>query len=374
MNKELIYGDIDNTHIFDLENPNQRLDKKNKIFCNESYKDELLAEYNLYEEENVSIENFNIQIGQSVQGDIVSITQNDIVLHIGGKSQVYISLEKEKLNIEDFRIGQELEVLIISTKNNLLKGSLLEYTKNKLYQEMRSTDEKNIYDAKVLELSDNGYILDIQGVTVFMPGSLGGINKLIDFQELVGQTIKVVPVKNDNKYSKFKDQLIVSHRDYLKTLIPEEVEKLEIGSVYTGVVTDTTKFGVFLQFNNVLTGLIHRDDFDDKLLELFETNQIKPGTEIDFYLKEVVSNSRIILSRLVQQEQDTNTNQIKKGDIIQGKVTRIVKYGAFVSLANKKSGLIHSNKLKNVTDLEKGDSINVKVLDIQGNKYDLDLA
>lgn len=374
MNKELIYGDIDNIHIFDLENPNQRLNKKNKIFCNESYKHELLAEYNLYEEENVSIENFNIQIGQSVQGDIVSITQNDIVLHIGGKSQVYISLEKEKLNIEDFRIGQELEVLIISTKNNLLKGSLLEYTKNKLYQEMRSTDEKNIYDAKVLELSDNGYILDIQGVTVFMPGSLGGINKLIDFQELVGQTIKVVPVKNDNKYSKFKDQLIVSHRDYLKTLIPEEVEKLEIGSVYTGVVTDTTKFGVFLQFNNVLTGLIHRDDFDDKLLELFETNQIKPGTEIDFYLKEVVSNSRIILSRLVQQEQDTNTNQIKKGDIIQGKVTRIVKYGAFVSLANKKSGLIHSNKLKNVTELEKGDSINVKVLDIQGNKYDLDLA
>lgn len=380
MNKQSIYGDPNNIAVFDLENPNEKKHKKQKILCNESYRDELLSAYENFEEGNINSDNFDLSTGSNINGTIVSINQNDIVLDIGAKYNVYISVEKEKVNLEDFSIGDELNVSVISTKGNFIKGSMVEYTRAKIYEEMRSTGEKSIYAAKVLELSENGYILDIQGVKVFMPGSLGGINKLLDFSSLVGKTINVMTVNNNNKYSKFKDQLIVSHRDYLKTLIPEEIEKLEIGSVYTGAVTDTTKFGVFIEFAvdanspTVLTGLIHKDDFDELLLELFDTKQVQPGTKIDFYLKEVVSNSRIILSRNVLDTEKEEKNAIKKGDIIKGRITHIVKYGAFVSLGNKKSGLIHINKIEDISKLNQGDSVDVKILDIQGNKYDLDIV
>jgi ribosomal protein S1 len=82
------------------------------------------------------------------------------------------------------------------------------------------------------------------------------MNKLVNFESLIGKTIYVVPIN----YSKEKDYIVVSHREYLKALVPQEMEKLIIAQKYNGFVTGTSRHGVFVEFNGCLTGLIAKSD------------------------------------------------------------------------------------------------------------------
>lgn len=257
---KVTYGDPSNISMFE-ENGNSDIVLENgKLLSKEPYAEELLK---LYNESFTKIPtNLDINIGDSVTGKIARISQSDILLDFGGKEFAYISIEKDKLNPASYKIGEEISALIVDTQG-YLKASVVEQVKASLYSEMKGEGNKTVYDAEVIDLTQNGFILNIEGVKVFMPGSLGGINMLTDFKSLVGKTIKVMPIKNENRYSKHKDQLIVSHREYLQTLIPAELEKLEIGAVYTGSVTGTKDYGIFVEFNNVLTGMIYKDSFDD---------------------------------------------------------------------------------------------------------------
>ncbi len=369
--KAVIYGDPTNISMFEECNDDTIILENGKLLSKEPYAEELLKIYN--ESFSKLPKTLTYEIGQEIEGTIARISTEDILLDIGAKEFAYISLSKDKLNPESYKIGESVQALVTDT-NGYLKASIVELVKNTLYSEMKDTGNKSVYEAKVLSLTENGYVLDIDGVQVFMPGSLGGINKLLDFQSLIGETIKVMPIRNENKYSKFKDQLIVSHRAYLETLIPGELDKLEIGSVCTGVVTGTKPFGVFIEFNNVLTGMIHKDDFDEMLTDLFNKGEVVPGKEIDFYLKEVVNPRKIILSRLPVDPDEVAKPKFEKGDEVLGRVVKTVKYGSFISLGRNATGLIHISNLNEGQELKKGDRLKVKIVDNNDNKYELELA
>lgn len=366
-----VYGDINNIEVFN-QSKGFKIQKNTNTEL--SYSKQYLQDLDEYEKGNFNPSNLNLSVGDIVTGYIYNFVNNEMIVDINAKDFVYISLDKDKLDKEDFSIGQEVEFLITQTKGSV-KGSIADNFKAKIYRELKDDNCDTIYTAKVLELSENGYILDIKGLKVFMPGSLGGINKLLDFNSLIGKEINVIPVANQNKYSNYSEHVIVSHREYLKTLIPEELDKLTIGSVYTGKVTDTAKFGIFVEFNNVLTGLIHKDEFDTMLKELFEQEQVKPGVEIDFYLKSVDDKGRIVLTRNVESlNQKQEKPKFKKGEIVEGIVSKEVTYGLFVKLNDTNSGLVHISKIKNVNQYTKGDKIKVKILSVEDNKINLDLV
>lgn len=366
-----IYGDPLNTSIFEESIEKTIILENGKLLSSEPYAEELLK---IYDESFSRLpKKLTYEIGDKLSGKITKISTDDILLDLGAKEFAYISITKDKLNPESYNIGQEIDALVIDT-NGYIKASIVEYTRTNLYNEMKDPSNSIVYDAKVVSLTDNGYILDIDNVQVFMPGSLGGINKLTDFQSLIGETIKVMPIKNENRYSKFKDRLIVSHRAYLETLIPSEIDKLEIGAVYTGTVTGTKPFGIFIEFNDVLTGMIHKDDFDDMLTDFFEKGQVVPGKEIDFYLKEVVTNRKIILSRFPVDPEEEAKPKFNKGDITEGKVIKTVKYGSFISLGRNITGLLHISKIPEKVEFVKGDKLKVKITDNSDNRYVLEIA
>jgi small subunit ribosomal protein S1 len=369
MSTKVTYGNESDISIFQT-NTSKYVIQNGKLLSNESYIDELLPIYNT---SFTKLTNTSLQIGDVVTGFIEQISKKDLILDVGGKEMVYVSIKADKLNPTDYKIGQELSVVITDNKD-FIRASSTEYTKQSLYSEMKDSDNKKVYDAYVVCLTDNGYTLNIDGVNVFMPGSLGGINKLLDFNSLVGQTIKVIPIKNENKYSKYKDQLIVSHREYLNSLIPNEIEKLEIGKVYTGKVTDTCNFGVFVEFQQVLTGLIHQMSFDEQLQEMFNQGKITPGTEISFYLKEIVTNKKIILTRLASDFEELSKPKYEINQIVPGTVVKTVKYGSFISLGNNITGMIHISNMKKEIELKPKDVVQVKILSNKNGKYDLELV
>ena len=190
----------------------------------------------------------------------------------------------------------------------------------------------------------------------FMPNTLAGVNKLHNPEEIVGQTFNV----SIESYSSDKGTYIVSRRRYLKTLIPKAIKALQMEQVYTGHVTGTTPFGIFIEFNECLTGMIHKSNinpsFQDKISE------IQPGTQIDFYIKEIIKGNKIILTQILRE---SLWDTIKPGQTIKGSVKSVKPFGVLVALDEETNGLIHQSEVDKIKkSFTEKDEVEVKVLSV----------
>ena len=155
-----------------------------------------------------------------------------------------------------------------------------------------------------------------------MPNTLAGINKLYDPNSIVGQTFEVMI----ESYAEQEGTYIVSRRKYLQSLIPTAIKQLKYGEVYSGHVTGTTPFGVFVEFNECLTGMIHKANVNPEWQE--KLTSIKPGFNIEFYIKEVIKD-KIILTQILRE---TLWDNIKNGQTLSGVVRETKQFGTLVSL------------------------------------------
>jgi ribosomal protein S1 len=316
-------------------------------------------------------------------GDVVLATvltvneeKHNAILYVGWREDAILDLKKESPEyIPNIKVGNQIEVIIETKGPNA--PIVASYSKNVQASKRNEVFEsigKNIaYSGKVEELIHGGYFINIDGVRCFMPGSLGGMNKLVNFESLLGQVIYVVPIN----YSREKDYIVVSHREYLKALVPQEVEKLIIGQKYSGFVTGTSRHGVFVEFNGCLTGLIAKSDLAENNLEEYNSGRIKPGDAIDFFLKDVIDDTKIILSckpETIVNEWEGIEDKYKVPSVVTGKVKRIVKYGIFVELEPKIVGLLHKSHLNEDMQFEVGQEIDVKIVKIDRESKKVDFT
>jgi len=204
----------------------------------------------------------------------------------------------------------------------------------------------------------------IQGIECFMPGSLAGINKLHDFSSIIGKEIYVVPVS----FSPERGTLVVSHRKYLQALIPNEISSLKEtqGETLTGNVTGTAKYGVFVEFNKCLTGMIHNNDLDEETLVKFKAREIKPGDQISFMVKDIISNTKITLTQkanIVVNPWSDITSRYTIPSVIEATVKTKKDYGLFITIEEGVTGLLHVSELGEevMSVFKAGDKITVQI-------------
>lgn len=361
---------------FDERTVKVMVPKGTKLMCTEPYAEEVMAMYDLADEEVKRLTMSEEDNNYITQGQIISIkTQKEIIdgeevevkvealVDVSKKSTAVCILNKESKDIVDqLAVDMIVDIKVKSSKQGILYASISdamdEVKRNEIYN---AIGNKSVgFTGRVKELIHGGYWVEVGGVQCFMPGSLGGLNKIQNFEKLVGKELIVMPIT----YSNEKQTIVVSHREYLRTMIPSAVEDLRenIKEHITGIVTGATKFGVFAEFNESLTGLIPKNELDESTLQLFDKRSIKPGDEISFWTKEVISDRKIILSQVGPKIDlwDGADEKYKPMMIADGKVTKVTKYGAFVELEKGISGLVHKTKLKNI-ELTKGDTIKVKI-------------
>ena len=239
---------------------------------------------------------------------------------------------------------------------------------------MESIEEGNTgYVGTVSQMiPGGGYIVSVQGIDCFMPGSLAGINKLVDFESIIGTDMYVVPVS----FSESRGTIVVSHRAYLKAMIPSKIDALKenLSQELSGKVTGSAKYGVFVEFNECLTGMIHVNDLTPELLKLHKAREIKPGDDINFKIKEIVSESKIILTQLdaapVVDLWEGISERIKTPSEIVGTVRAVKDYGVFVDVEKGVAGLLHISEIEDVVDLttiKPGDKMTVQVTRIDAD-------
>ena len=304
-----------------------------------------------------------INPNEVITGVIVSITEKDILVDFGYKDYIYVDKPK-KINVSaDFKIGETIDVLITEIVDNpfLIKGSITELIRQNVHNKMKNYYEHNLpLTSSVKSMIPAGYMMDIHmdNITVeaFMPNTLADVNKLSNYQSIMGQTFQVMLETLQQE----KGVYVVSRRKYLQSLIPEEIKKLKYGQLYNGKVTGTTPFGVFVQFNGCLTGMIHKANIDEYWHDKW--SQIVPDMSVEFYVKEVIKNNKIILTQILKE---SLWDTIKVGKVLNGKIRDIKNFGALIELDGETTGLIQTTYINKYNKkLNIGDEIKVLVISL----------
>src|SRR4028118_2010922 len=299
-----------------------------------------------------------------VKGTIVGISDRDVILNIGFKSDGLVPLSEFR-DMPDMKVGDEVEVyvenqedaggqLILSRK----KAKILTAWNNI----QRALDEDLVIEGYVKRRTKGGLIVDIFGVEAFLPGSQIDVKPIRDFDIYVGKKMEVKVVKINAAF----DNVVVSH----KVLIEKDLEQqraailnnLEKGQVLEGVIKNMTNFGVFIDLGGV-DGLLHITDISwgriNHPQEVLELDQKVNVVVLDF--DDDKKRISLGMKQLTPHPWDSLSQDIQIGSDLKGKIVNVADYGAFLEILPGVEGLIHvsemswSQHLRNPQDFLKVD-------------------
>lgn len=358
-------------------NLNIKSRRGHKVFCREPYAQELYDIMEAFDSGNETL--FKLNEGETHEGVVNSIDTEWASIDIGYKENVYVDLSRESdLSKSKMIPGEKISVQITGDtngrKSTYVKGSVEAGVKAAVLREILGAIEEGntAYVGNVTSMiPGGGYMVNVQGVDCFMPGSLAGINKLVDFESIIGEDMYVVPTN----YSPERGTVIVSHRKYLQAMIPHKLEELNenLTKLRTGSVTGSAKYGVFVEFEGCLTGMIHVNDLTPEMLKKHIAREIKPGDSIEFKVKEVISQRKITLTQLEVVDVVDPWKLISKEFTkfpaeVTGKIKSVKDYGVFVDVFDGIVGLLHISELPEgvTTDsMKKEDKITVQIQRIE---------
>jgi ribosomal protein S1 len=357
-----------------LVNENIHSPKGIKIYSHEPYAKSLLAIYlgNFNPDANDTSITKDLKDGHSYDCQIVTIGEKYMITQTGTGQSIFIDMVKERkdaarLNIGgfDFNIGQIIKTTVRNINGNYY-GSIVENLIGNLKHELfaQIKEQNSAYKVKVESINKGGYIVDLNGIKCFMPGSLAAANKITDFNSYIGKEIYVMV----EGYVEAKDMFVVSYKKYLNKIIDTKIQELDLTKKYSGQVTGTSEFGVFVEWEDIYTGLIHKTEFDEENgIEKFQ-----PGDTIEFYIKEIKDKNRLTLSFNEPLEKNVRLSeialQIDSGEekIYNSHIKHKRRNGCLVEIQEIGSfALIPQDKYnKDMKSKKVGDEILVKIYDV----------
>lgn len=326
--------------------------------------------------------------GQIITGNIVQVTEDDVCVNIGYKSDGIIlrnELSLDDINPKDaFHIGDEIEAEVISLNdgegNVLLSRKRIEKKLNwQSIQENVGTDK--LYKCVVKKAVKGGVTTKIEGYSAFIPASHLSLKYVEDLKQFEGKELEVTLIDADKK----QERLVASYKGVLLREKKENEKKLwenfTKGQHVTGVVKRLTEFGAFVDIGGV-DGLLHISDLAWNRVKQ-PSDVVSEGQELELVVLNVdAAKKKIALGykQLMPKPWDLVTEKYAVGDVVSGKVVRIVPFGAFVQLESGIDGLVHisqisAQRLEKVEDaLRVGDEVEAKVLEVNADKRKISLS
>ncbi len=319
-----------------------------------------------------------------VDGTVLALSDRDVVVNIGGKSEGVVSFNEFRYN-PDLKVGDEVEVYVesLEDKNGQLVLSHKKARALKSWERVNSAlDGDEIIKGFVKCRTKGGMIVDVFGIEAFLPGSQIDVKPIRDYDVYVGKTMEFKVVKINNEYK----NVVVSH----KALIEEELEqqkkdiisKLEKGQILEGTVKNITSYGVFVDLGGV-DGLIHITDLSWGRVNHPE-EIVKLDEKINVAILDFDDEKKRIalgLKQLTKHPWESLSEKIKEGDKVKGKVVVLADYGAFVEIAPGVEGLIHvsemswSQHLRSAQEFMKvGDEVEAVILTLDREERKMSLG
>ena len=331
------------------------------------------------------LETFNpVEEKQVVKGHVMAITDKDVVVNIGFKSDGLVS-RQEFRDMPDLKVGDEVEVFVDTAEDRL--GQLV-LSRRKALQEtawekiVEAQENDTIVKGFVRSRTKGGLVVDVFNIDTFLPGSQIDTKPVRDYDQYVGKTMDFKIVKINEVYK----NVVISH----KALIEDDIEaqkseilsKLEKGQVLEGAVKNMTSFGVFVDLGGI-DGLLHITD-----ISWGRINHPEEVLKLEDHINVVIldyddTKNRISLGlkQLTPHPWDDLDASIEEGSKISGKVVSVADYGAFIEIKPGVEGLVHvsemswSSHLRNPSEyLSVGDDIEALVLALDRDEHKMSLG
>src|SRR5216684_3392542 len=326
--------------------------------------------------------------GDIVEGTIVKVDRDEVLLDIGYKTEGVIpsrelSIKHDVDPTEVVQVGDVIEALVLQKEDK--EGRLILSKKRAQYERAWGTIEKikdseGVVEGPVIEVVKGGLILDI-GLRGFLPASLVELRRVRDLQPYVGRTLQAKIIELD----KNRNNVVLSRRAHLEETQREARDEflanLKPGEVRRGIVSSVVNFGAFVDLGG-MDGLVHVSELSWKHVD-HPSSVVQVGDEVTVQVLDVdLSRERISLSlKATQQDpwQEFATGH-QVGELVYGRVTKLVPFGAFVQVGEGIEGLVHISEMAvhHVEAPEQvvtpGEELWVKIIDIDLDRRRISLS
>ena len=348
---------------------------RSKIYCQEDYAQELYDR--MYNEPVIRKDIKAGEIMRVVDFHILSRESKEFAAVCANHLSLFFSFSKEKKYFEIFGFDAdklmewidsgehtgflaENKVYVQVENVEVAKGSLYQAHLKTIIHEFREQIGKptSAYLARITDKNQGGFIVDVQGVKAFLPGSLAAANKIVDFESYIGKTVFVMI----EDYLKASDIFVVSYKKYLDYILPSKLGELERNQLLTGTVTGTSKFGIFVEFEEIFTGLLHTAEMNPETLDKFNERRVKSGQDIQVWLKDIKDNKLILTEMDPSQkisEYETFRDKVE-GNTKSATIISIKAHGALMEIEKGVLGLLPVKEMKKYKRrLEVGEALEV---------------
>lgn len=346
-------------------------DSNHKVYCHEPYAQEMYDKL-CDHMEGKTITPKDMVKGQICTATIESISRDKAIAQADSYAAIYLDYAKESKFLEKIgwgplKPGMRVDVCIESATNDLYYGSVEKaYVHGMKADLMESIKSKaSAYEGTIKSINDGGFIVDVGGLDCFMPGSLAAANKILNFESMLGKKVYVMV----ETYLDSSDMFVVSVKKYIQHILPTKIKELDMTDKYTGTVTGRVDYGVFVEWDELFTGLLHESEITDA-----DWKALKPGEEVTFYIKEIRENNRIILSQKGPNPEILSLIQFKdkyEGETFPNATIKDIKhFGIFVEMGSV-TGMMSPREFKRSNQRPKvGDILDVfvKQVDIASRK------
>ncbi len=326
--------------------------------------------------------------GDLIEGTVVKIDRDEVLLDVGYKTEGVIpsrelSIKHDVDPSEVVNVGDTIEALVLQKEDK--EGRLILSKKRAQYERAWGDVEKikesdGVVTGSVIEVVKGGLIVDI-GLRGFLPASLIELRRVRDLTPYLGQEIEAKILELD----KNRNNVVLSRRALLEQTQSESrttfLNNLHKGQVRKGIVSSIVNFGAFVDLGGV-DGLVHVSELSWKHID-HPSEVVEVGQEVTVEVLSVeMDRERVSLSLKATQEDPwqhfARTHQI--GQIVPGKVTKLVPFGAFVRVEEGIEGLVHVSELaeRHVEIPEQvvqvSDDVMVKIIDIDLERRRISLS
>ena len=330
----------------------------------------------------------DLEEGTLVTGTVVKIEHDEVLLDIGFKSEGVIpvrelSIRKDADPHDLGHLGDEIEALVLQKEDKdgrlVLSKKRAEYERawNRIEEKFNSGEN---VEGEVIEVVKGGLILDI-GLRGFLPASLVDLRRVKDLSADLGTRIEARVIEMDRN----RNNVVLSRRVVLeearKAERTEILSKLKPGMRLKGTVSSIVDFGAFVDLGGI-DGLVHISELSWNHVN-HPSEVVKVGQEIEVEVLDVDLKRERISLGLKQTTEDPWRQLVKKypiGAIVEGTVTKLVTFGAFVDLGEGIEGLVHISEMakQHVDDpsqvCQVGEKVQVKVMDIDVDRRRISLS
>ncbi|MDG2287891.1 MAG: 30S ribosomal protein S1 [Candidatus Marinimicrobia bacterium] len=342
----------------------------------EKLTDDILEEYQ---------STFNdISENQIISAKVIGISDNDVMVDIGFKSEGLIS-RSEFSNKDLPEIGSNIDIFLEKFEDTDGNITLSKYKADfiKRWDELKDFCEKaEPVQGKIIKRVKGGLVVDLGVIQAFLPGSQADVQPIKNFDDLINKEFDFQIVKVDE----LRKNLVVSRKAILEESLNEKrqelMTKIEVGAQLQGLVKNITDFGAFVDLGGV-DGLIHITDFSWGRIN-HPSEIVSIGDEITVQIidyNQETSRISLGLKQLVENPWKTIPDKYSIGDIMTGKIVSVMNYGIFIELEKGIEGLIHISEIswtKNIQNLpdqyKVGDSLESKILFIDANEQKISLG